>query len=163
MNGSQRVFVEVSQKALSEETFWRAPRRFLVEADGAYRELVAESPDQLPRGAKLYVQINYDDYNAIIDLESSSVKVDIVFKTPHGFFALGKGTKVVLIELKGRDVRVFKEVGEEIREGERIAQTLSKKYVVRTVRSPVDGTLVYVTQMVDREGAYLLAIAPKEG
>ena len=156
-----RVFVRVSEEELRESGFWKEPKRLLVREDHGFRELVASSPTDLPPSATVYAQINYDDYRRIIDLESSTVVADVVFKTPRGLFAMEKGSKLVLIELKGRDVRVFKEVGEEVREGEKIAQTLSRKFVVRTIRSPIAGTLLYVTQMLDREGAYLLAIAPK--
>ena len=50
------------------------------------------------------------------------------------------------------------DLGEEVRKGEKIAQTVSRKHVLRSLKSDVDGKVVYQGQPLEKPSRHIMII-----
>ena len=86
-----------------------------------------------------------------IDPVEAVVKLDLVtVYNDHGYL-LEKGKRVVIIEARGKGGYPLINEGSEVAKGDRVFYIVTGKHEVRVVRSPIDGVLLVISELIPSE------------
>jgi len=126
----------------------------------APREVSLKKVRRIKETSEIYLPTIYERaYEYIVDESSSTTKNPIIIKiSGEEPIHLEAGEKVYIKEIRARHVRYMVDLGEEVRKGEKMAQTVSRKRVLRNIESDVDGKVVYQAQMLENPSRHVMII-----
>jgi len=126
----------------------------------APREVSLKDVRRIKEASEIYLPTIYERaYEYIVDESSSTTKNPIIIKiSGEEPIHLKAGEKVYIKEIRARHVRYMVDLGEEVRKGEKMAQTVSRKRVLRNIESDVDGKVVYQGQMLENPSRHVMII-----
>jgi len=126
----------------------------------APREVSLMEVRRIKETGEIYLPTIYERaYEYIVDESSSTTKNPIIIKiSGEEPIHLKAGEKVYIKEIRARHVRYMVDLGEEVRKGEKMAQTVSRKRVLRNIESDVDGKVVYQGQMLENPSRHVMII-----
>lgn len=93
-------------------------------------------------------------YNYVLglamDLVEGRVLLDIVIENPRkrSLILVPQGTKVTIVEARGKAVHALVEEGDVIDEGTKLFYVTTRKFEVRVVRAPVKGVVVHIGEVL---------------
>jgi hypothetical protein len=124
------------------------------------REVSLTKVRRINETSEIYLPAIYERaYEYIVDESSSTIKNPTIIKiSGEESIHLKAGEKVYIKEIRARHVRYMVDLGEEVRKGEKIAQTVSRKRVLRNIESDVDGKVVYEGQMLENPSRHVMII-----
>jgi len=124
------------------------------------REVSLMEAHRIKETSEIYLPTIYERaYEYIVDESSSTTKNPIIIKiSGEEPIHLKAGEKVYIKEIRARHVRYMVDLGEEVRKGEKMAQTVSRKRVLRNIESDVDGKVVYQGQMLENPSRHVMII-----
>ncbi len=103
-------------------------------------------------GFEEYVEIlNNYVVGIAIDPVEAMAKLDMAVIYGDKGYGIRKGTKVVLLEAKGKGVYPLINEGEEVSKGQRVFYVVTGKYEVRVIRSPCEGILLVISELIPSE------------
>jgi hypothetical protein len=110
--------------------------------------------------SEIYLPTIYERaYEHIVDESNSTIKNPSIIKiSEEEPIHLKAGEKVYIREIRARHVRYMVDLGEEVRKGEKIAQTISREHVLRNLRSDVDGKVLYQGHMLENPSRHVMII-----
>ncbi|MEM4484386.1 MAG: DUF2118 domain-containing protein [Sulfolobales archaeon] len=111
--------------------------------------------------SKCYVEKPYEEaYKYFYDSERSLSSRSFVVVPPRSSYGLlvPSGASLKALILKGSYVTTLVSEGEEIKEGSRIAQILTRKGEFRTYRSPLEGVVIYISNMLEEDYSNVIII-----
>ncbi len=99
-----------------------------------------------------YVEIlnNYVVGIAVNPVEART-NLDIVVVYDDWGYLLPKGREVMIVEARGKGVYPLVEEGSRVSKGSRLFYVVTGKYEVRVIRSPVDGVLFVISELIPSE------------
>jgi len=109
---------------------------------------------------EIYLPTIYERaYEHVVDEGNSTIKNPTIIKiSGEEPIHLKAGEKVYIKEIRARHIRYMVDLGEEVRKGEKIAQTVSRKRVLRKIESDIDGKVVYQGQMLENPSRHVMII-----
>jgi len=126
----------------------------------APREVSLKDVRRIKETSEIYLPAIYERaYEYIVDESSSTTRNPIMIKiSGEEPIHLKAGEKVYIKEIRARHVRYMVDLGDEVRKGEKMAQTVSRKRVLRNIESDVDGKVVYQGQMLENPSRHVMII-----
>jgi len=124
------------------------------------REVSLIQVRRIKETSEVYVPTIYERaYEHIVDENNSTVKNSTIIKiSGEEPIHLKAGEKVYIKEIRARHLRYIVDLGEEVRKGEKIAQTVSRKHVLRNLKSDVDGKVLYQGEMLENPSRHVMII-----
>lgn len=124
------------------------------------REVSLTEVRRIKESSEIYVPTIYERaYEHIVDESNSTIKNPTIIKIPgEEPIHLKAGEKVYIREIRARHIRYMVDLGEEVRKGEKIAQTISRERVLRNLKSDVDGKVLYQGQILENPSRHVMII-----
>jgi len=124
------------------------------------REISLIQVHRIKETSEIYVPTIYERaYEHIVDESNSTIKNSTIIKiSGEELIHLKAGERVYIKEIRARHVRYMVDLGEEVRKGEKIAQTVSRKRVLRNLKSDADGKVLYQGQMPEKPSRHVMII-----
>ena len=124
------------------------------------REVSLIQVRRIKETSEIYVPAIYERaYEHIVDESNSTIKNSTIIKiSGEEPIHLKAGERVYIKEMRARHIRYMVDLGEEVRKGDNIAQTLSRKRVLRSLKSDVDGKVLYQGQMPEKPSRHVMII-----
>ncbi|NPA96560.1 MAG: DUF2118 domain-containing protein [Crenarchaeota archaeon] len=101
------------------------------------------------------VGIAIDPIKAVANLDTLAVYGE------YGYL-LEKGKSTTVVEARGKSVYPLVKEGSKVAKGERLFYVVTGKHEVRVVRSPIDGVLFAISELIPSEVQVLRAVLVKE-
>lgn len=100
----------------------------------------------------------------VLDLEENVVVKSFILYAPLGkeYMLVESGCKVSIVEARGVNVFFYKFEGERVLEGDLVADEISKKGEVRSLKAPCNGVIVLIGDYVESPHRYLLVFTGEE-
>jgi len=96
-----------------------------------------------------FVELLYDKVPGVaVDLTSGLVLFDLIIRIGSKGFLMKAGSRVNVVEVSGYRVFVIVREGDAVAQNDRIAYVLTGKGNVRIIRSPYNGVVVYVGEII---------------
>ncbi|MEM0371237.1 MAG: DUF2118 domain-containing protein [Ignisphaera sp.] len=98
-------------------------------------------------GYEKYVEIVYEKVmGSVIDFYDKRIVCDIAILIPkqNRVLHISKNTHIEIIEISGKHVYPLVDVGSNISRNSKLCYIVTKKYEVRSIKSDVDGIVIYV-------------------
>jgi len=112
-----------------------------------------------------FVELLYDKVPGVaVDLTSGLVLFDLMIIVGPKGFLMKAGSRVNIVEVSGYRVFAAVREGDTVAQNDRIAYVLTGKGNVRTIRSPYNGVVVYVGEIIPSTvQRYIILIAGEGG
>ncbi len=118
-----------------------------------------------PVSNECYGHIIYEDILKYFDLANPILEKDVIVvpefsdeELLKGLF-VKKGTKLCLIEISGYEPYVSPREGGKINVKDKIGMVITNKYEVRVIKSPCEGVVIFVINIVwEKPEKYILAV-----
>jgi len=150
-----KVYVETEDTSKCEEV--------IIEINGKYK--LTRMPIKGYKPKRIFCKKIYENiHDEVLDLESGIIKKSIIVYMPwkDKYYIVERGVRSALIEAKGYEVFFNIREGDKVKEKDKIGYVVSKKFEVRTIRSPVDGVIALISQDVTSRNKYILSVVGEE-
>ncbi|MCS7107084.1 MAG: DUF2118 domain-containing protein [Acidilobaceae archaeon] len=143
----------------SAEDEYALPELYLEEAAGEPCASVDLERKTFEIGKGELCKILYEDgWERAISPEGKALKSFLVVRNKEGVFVKG-GSALRLFEVKGSAMRLIAREGERVERGETIAQLVSRKGELRSVKSDTEGVVVYIAWLPGKPEKYVYVIS----
>ncbi|MEM1542304.1 MAG: DUF2118 domain-containing protein [Ignisphaera sp.] len=110
-----------------------------------------------------YIEIVYEKVmGSVIDFDEKRIVCDMAMLIPkhNKVLHVPKNTHIEIIEISGKRVHPLVDIGSNISRNSKLCYTVTKKYEVRSIKSDIDGVVIYVGEaFLDKEQTIYIIIA----
>lgn len=97
---------------------------------------------------EIFVEVIYDYLHLYTADRLNNVVIRdfaVIFPTQKRGFLISKDTKISFVEAQGYRVFSLVREGSNVKRGQKIAYVITRKHEVRTIKSPANGLIIYIS------------------